>query len=164
MEDWTAHLPRIVAVGVGATVVMDLWLALLKRLKVPSMNFALVGRWAGHVLRGQWFHDGIAKATPIRGEAAWGWLLHYAIGMAFAALLVWAVGPTWLVQPTALPALAVGVATVVAPLFVMQPAMGSGIAASKTATPVRNCVRSVANHAVFGLGLYIAAWVLNQLI
>jgi hypothetical protein len=46
---------------------------------------------------------------------------------------------------------------VVAPLFVMQPAMGSGFAASKTPTPLKNCLRSLANHTVFGLGLYASA-------
>ena len=56
-----------------------------------------------------------------------------------------------------LPAVLVGMATVAAPLFVMQPAMGSGIAASRTPTPLRNCMRSIANHTVFGLGLYLTA-------
>jgi hypothetical protein len=42
-------------------------------------------------------------------------------------------------------------------LFVMQPAMGSGFAGRRTATPFRNCLRSVANHGVFGAGLYVAA-------
>jgi len=51
----------------------------------------------------------------------------------------------------------VGVGTVVVPLFVMQPAMGSGFAASKTPTPLKNCIRSVVNHTVFGLGLYLSA-------
>jgi len=39
----------------------------------------------------------------------------------------------------------------------MQPAMGLGIAASRTATPLRSVARSVANHFVFGLGLFISA-------
>jgi hypothetical protein len=50
-----------------------------------------------------------------------------------------------------------GVATVAAPLLVMQPAMGAGFAASRTPTPLKNCLRSTVNHAVFGLGLYGAA-------
>ena len=36
-------------------------------------------------------------------------------------------------------------------------------AASKTPAPVRNCLRSLANHAVFGLGLYLAALCLRLL-
>lgn len=146
-----------VLIGVGATAVMDSWLALLRRLKVPTLNFALIGRWVGHVFRGQWFHQGIAQSAPVRGEAPLGWSFHYAIGIGFAALQVAVAGQSWLAQPTLAPALATGIATVLAPLCVMQPAMGSGFAASKTATPLRNCLRSLANHTVFGLGLYVAA-------
>jgi len=35
--------------------------------------------------------------------------------------------------------------------------MGSGFAASRTPNPLKNCLRSVANHTVFGLGLYASA-------
>jgi phage shock protein PspC (stress-responsive transcriptional regulator) len=46
----------------------------------------------------------------------------------------------------------------------MQPAMGSGIAGYKTLDPMKIRIRSVTNHAVFGLGLfmwaYLIAWVL----
>lgn len=151
------EFPLAMLVGIGATAFMDAWLVLLQRLGVPTLNFAFIGRWVGHLLRGQLTHAAIAQAPPIRGEKAWGWLTHYAVGVAFAALLVGVQGREWLYQPTLLPALAVGVATVAAPLLVMQPAMGSGFAASRTPTPLKNCLRSLANHTVFGLGLYLAA-------
>lgn len=151
-------------IGAGATAVMDAWLAFLRRLNVATLNFALIGRWVGHVFRGRWFHQGIAQSAPVRGEAALGWSFHYAIGIGFAALLVGVAGQGWLAQPTLVPALATGIATVLAPLCVMQPAMGSGFAASKTAAPLRNCLRSVANHTVFGLGLYGAALLARPLV
>lgn len=91
------------------------------------------------------------------GELAWGWLTHYAVGVAFATVLVGIQGADWVRSPTLLPALAVGVCTVAAPLLVMQPAMGSGFAASRTPTPLKNCLRSLANHTVFGFGLYLSA-------
>jgi hypothetical protein len=69
-------------------------------------------------------------------------------------------GADWLANPTVLPALAFGIASVAAPWFVMQPAMGAGIASSKTPTPWKNRARSLANHTVFGIGLYLAAIVL----
>ena len=147
----------VVLTGVGATAFMDAWLALLRRVGVRGLDFALIGRWVGHLLRGRLAHPGIAKSPPVRGELALGWLVHYATGIAFAALLVVVQGAEWLRGPSLLPALAVGVATVAAPLFVMQPAMGAGFAASKTPAPLRNCARSVANHAVFGAGLYLSA-------
>lgn len=147
-------------IGIGATAVMDTWLVLLKRMGVPTLNFAFIGRWVGHLFRGQFAHAAIAKAVPIRGELAWGWLTHYAVGVAFASVLVGIQGLGWLHSPTLLPALVVGVCTVAAPLLVMQPAMGAGFAASRTATPLKNCLRSVANHTVFGFGLYLSALVI----
>jgi hypothetical protein len=151
------EFPLAMLIGIGATAVMDAWLLLLKRLGVPTLNFAFIGRWVGHLLRGQLAHAAIAKAVPIRGELAWGWLTHYAVGVAFATVLVGIQGADWVRSPTLLPALAVGVCTVAAPLLVMQPAMGSGFAASRTPTPLKNCLRSLTNHTVFGFGLYLSA-------
>jgi hypothetical protein len=153
-------LAHVALMGAGATAVLDAWLYLLKRLGVPTSSFALIGRWVGHLARGRFAHSSIAKAAPVAHELGLGWLTHYAVGMAFAALLVAGYGVEWARQPTFLPALATGVATVVVPLFVMQPAMGSGFAASKTPTPLKNCLRSLANHAMFGCGLFLAARVL----
>ena len=150
-------IPLAMLIGIGATAVMDAWLVLLKSLGVPTLNFAFIGRWVGHLFRGQFAHAAIAKSAPIRGEMAWGWLTHYAVGMVFAALLVGIRGVDWLRSPTLLPALAAGVCTVAAPLLVMQPAMGAGFAASRTPTPLKNCLRSLANHTVFGIGLYLSA-------
>lgn len=154
---------RVALTGIGATAAMDLWLLLLQRLHVPTLNFAFIGRWLGHLPRGRWKHAAIAKAPPVRGELLWGWLFHYAVGIAFAALLVAIQGAGWTSDPTLLPAVTLGVATVAFPLFVMQPAMGAGIASSRTSTPVKNCVRSVANHAVFGTGLYLAALLVRRI-
>lgn len=147
----------VVLVGVGATAVMDAWLLFLRRLGVPTLDFAVLGRWVGYLARGRFAHAAIARTPALPAERALGWLAHYAIGIAFAAMLVAIEGIGWIRQPTFVPAVAVGVATVVAPLFVLQPAMGAGFAATKTATPWRNCLRSLVNHAVFGAGLYLAA-------
>jgi hypothetical protein len=153
-----AHdLAHVVLIGIGATALMDAWLFALARLGVPSSSFALIGRWVGHLPRGRFAHTAIAEAAPIPAELPLGWLTHYVIGIAYAGLLLGLVGLGWTQQPTLLPALAFGAATVVAPLFVMQPAMGAGFAASKTAAPLKNCLRSAVNHAVFGTGLYVAA-------
>lgn len=150
-------IPLAMLLGIGATAVMDAWLLLLQRLGVPTLNFAFIGRWVGHLFRGQFAHATIAKSAPIRGELAWGWITHYTVGVAFASALLAIQGADWARHPTPLPALAVGVCTVAAPLLVMQPAMGAGFAASRTPTPLRNCLRSLANHTVFGFGLYLSA-------
>ena len=153
-------IPLAMLLGIGATAVMDAWLLLLKKLGVPTLNFAFIGRWVGHLVRGQVAHAAIAKAAPVRGELAWGWLTQYAVGVAFAGVLLSLQGAVWVHSPTLWPALAVGMGTVAAPLLVMQPAMGSGFAASRTPTPLKNCLRSLANHTVFGLGLYLSALVI----
>jgi hypothetical protein len=153
-------LLRGAAIGAGATLVLDAWVLLLRRLGIPTMNFALLGRWVAHALRGAWKHESIARAAPVAREAALGWIAHYATGVAFAAAFVAACGAGWLREPRILPALAVGLLTVAAPFFVMQPAMGLGIAASKTPAPTQNRLRSLGNHVVFGFGLYLAASVI----
>jgi hypothetical protein len=136
---------------------MDAWLIVLRRLGVRTLDFRMIGRWTGHVLRGRIAHDSIAKAEPVKGEAALGWSVHYGVGIAFAALLVAASGTQWIQEPTLAPAILFGVMSVSAPLLIMQPAMGSGFFASRTPTPFANCLRSVMNHSVFGTGLYVAA-------
>lgn len=148
---------RILAIGCGATAVMDAWLLLLQRLGVPTLNVSMIGRWVGHWRHGVFSHPAIANAAPVRGELVLGWLVHYMTGVGFAALLVVVAGAGWVHGPSLFPALALGMATVAAPWLVMQPAMGAGFASSKTSTPHRNRARSLANHTVFGLGLYIAA-------
>ena len=150
-------IAHVALIGIGATAVMDVWLALLKQMGIRTSSFALVGRWVGHLARGRFAHADIARAKAVPGELAWGWLTHYAIGIAFAALLVVVDGASWASHPRLLPAVAVGLVTVLAPLCVMQPAMGAGFMASKTPAPWKNCLRSLANHAVFGLGLYGSA-------
>ncbi|HEX5803972.1 MAG TPA: DUF2938 domain-containing protein [Azospira sp.] len=151
------EISRVVLIGCGATLLMDLWLMVLKRAGVPTLKFAFIGRWVGHLLRGRVAHASIAAAAPVRNEVLLGWLTHYAVGIAFALLLVGLVGIDWATAPTLAPAVAFGVGTVAFPFLVMQPAMGLGIAASKTATPLRNVLRSLLNHFVFGLGLFLSA-------
>jgi hypothetical protein len=149
---------RAFLIGVGATVVFDLWGWFLQRVfNLPATNWALAGRWFGHFPRGRFVHDSIAKAEPVPGELAIGWIAHYVIGIAYAAILLAIWGVDWARRPTLLPALIVGLAGLVAPLFVMQPGMGAGIAGSRTPNPNMTRLRSVLNHTMFALGLYWSA-------
>ena len=156
-------LPHTVATGIGATVIMDLWLLLLSAFGLAKLNFTMIGRWIGHFQHGRFMHPAIGKATAIEGEQMLGWIAHYAVGIAFAALLVLVSGTGWLSRPTFGPALGIGLLTLAAPLLVMQPAMGAGIAFSNTPSPLANCLRSLANHAVFGCGLFLSAETLSAL-
>ena len=80
--------------------------------------------------------------------------------LPFLALLLALFGLGWARQPTVGPALAVGVGTVAAPFFIMQPGMGAGIAASRTPRPTAARVQSLVTHAIFGLGMYATALLL----
>ena len=144
-----------ILIGAGATLVMDLWALALRRLGIPSLDFALLGRWIGHLPEGEWIQPSIAKARPVRGERVLGWAAHYTIGMSFAMLLL-AIFREWARSPSLLPALAIGLVTALAPLFILQPALGAGIASSKTARPLFNSLKSIVTHTVYGFGLYLA--------
>lgn len=146
------------AIGVGATAVMDVWAVALKRFWcIPSLNLAMVGRWLGHLPRGTVTHANIAQAAPVRDEAILGWTAHYVIGVLFAAVLLALVGQEWVQGPTFAPALLAGLVSVAAPFCILQPGMGAGLAASKTPHPGAARLRSLMAHTAFGIGLYLAA-------
>jgi hypothetical protein len=153
----------LILTGVGATVLMDGWGVVRKLLfGIPSADYGMVGRWIGHMAHGKFRHDRIAAAAPIPGERILGWSIHYLIGIAFACGLVWIVGFEWLPHPTPVPALAFGIATVVAPFLIMQPGMGAGVAASRMPKPNSARLQSLITHAVFGFGLWAAAWAISS--
>ena len=53
--------------GLGATVLIDLWALVLQRLaRVALPNWAMVGRWVMHLPRGRLFHENIAAAQPMQ--------------------------------------------------------------------------------------------------
>lgn len=148
-----------ILVGSGATAITDVWSMVRERLlHIAPPNYGLVGRWIAHMRHGQFRHDRIASSPAVRGECVVGWVAHYLIGIAFAAVLIAICGVEWLRNPTLGPALAVGIGTVAAPFLLMQPGMGAGIAASRTPRPAAARMQSLITHAVFGLGLYAAAW------
>lgn len=151
-------LVNTVLVGVGASAFMDLWSLVRRRLFGVSLpNYAHVGRWIGHMRHGRFRHDSIGRVASVAHEALIGWSAHYAIGIAFASLLPALRGAAWFVDPTLLPALAVGIGTVLAPFLLMQPGMGAGIAARRTPRPAIARMHGLATHAFFGLGLYVSA-------
>jgi hypothetical protein len=158
------YLMCALLIGVGATAVMDIWAAARKRLLgIPPLDYGLVGRWLAHLARGRFRHDPIAVSPPVQGERLIGWIAHYLIGIAFAAALLALWGLDWARHPTVGPALIVGIGSVAAPFFLMQPGMGAGVAASRTPRPAAARLHSLATHGIFGLGLYGAGWVASLL-
>jgi hypothetical protein len=164
METDMDYAGNALFIGAGATMVMDLWTIARSRLfGTPLVNYGLVGRWFAHMARGRFRHERIAAAPPVLGERVIGWTAHYLIGVALASLLLAICGVAWARQPTLAPALAFGIATVVAPFLLMQPGMGAGIAASRMPRPNAARLQSLVTHAVFGIGLYAAGLVLSRL-
>lgn len=154
-----------IAVGIGATLFMDLWNLFLKRaFNIPSLNYCLLGRWLRHMPGGTLRHASIAAAAEKSFECTVGSVAHYSIGVVFALVLVIVTSGDWLARPTLPIALLYGIGTVVFPFFVMQPSLGFGIAASKTPNPAQARLKSLATHTVFGIGLYVCALGVNYLL
>lgn len=149
---------RSVVLGVAATALLDLWAVFLQRaFAVAPPNWAMVGRWVGHLPRGRLVHDDIGKAAPVPGERAIGWAFHYAVGILFAAALLGIWGLAWAREPTFIPALIVGWVTIGCGWFILQPGMGAGVAASRRPNAMQIRALNVLGHTVFALGLYGAA-------
>ena len=147
-----------IAIGIGATLVMDLWNLFLKlTFRIPSLSYCLLGRWLGHMPGGTFRHASIAAAPRKRFECAVGWMAHYTFGVVFGLVFVALVSRDWLARPALLPALLYGIGTVVFPFFIMQPSLGLGIAASRSPKATQARLKSLVTHTVFGVGLYLCA-------
>lgn len=144
-----------ILIGIGATVLMDIWALVLHFVyQQPKPNWAPAGRWFRHLAKGKVFHDSIAAAEPYRHELALGWIGHYAVGILYGVILALIMGPDWMRSPTFLPAWILGIVTIGAGWFLMQPGMGLGWAASKTPNPKKVRLLNFVAHTVFALGLY----------
>ncbi|MTI10337.1 DUF2938 domain-containing protein [Rhodospirillaceae bacterium RKSG073] len=141
--------------GIIATITMDIWALFLKAaFNIVGLNYAMVGRWIGHFFKGKLTHKAIGKSSRIAGESIIGWVLHYTIGILFAAVLVL----IWGYSPSIIQSLIIGISTVVFPFFLMQPCFGLGIAGSKLPKPNSARLKSLMTHFIFGLGLYLGGF------
>lgn len=155
MNNSTLYFLSPIFFGIGATLIFDLWGLFLKyAFKITPSNFRLVGRWLLYMPEGIFRHSNINSAPLKSAECVVGWIAHYIIGIIFAVTFVAIVGNKWLKHPSLIPALLFGLITVSAPFFIVQPAFGLGVAASKSTNPAQTRLRSLINHIVFGFGLY----------
>lgn len=153
-----------IILGTVATIVMDLFAALQKRaFGIGSLDYALVGRWIGHIPKGRAIHRPITQSTPVMGEAAIGWAAHYLIGVTFAAGYLALTGKIEGAAFGPFAPILFGAATVAAPFFLLQPALGAGIAARRMPNPWIARMRSLSAHLAFGVGLWIGTLVLAQI-
>ena len=151
-----------VLIGVIATIGMDIWAAVVKHmLRLPTADWAMVGRWFGHMPRGTFVHRPISDSAPIPNELVIGWIGHYVTGIVYGLAYLCIVQVLLLTGPSLNSALVFGLITVVAPWFIMQPAMGAGVFATKTPRPGLMRSINLSMHAVFGVSLYIG-WLLIE--
>lgn len=137
---------------------MDVWnLALKRGFGVPSLDYALLGRWVLHMRRGVFRHERIGDSPALPTEHVVGWVSHYSIGVVLATAFLSGAPAGWLDRPTIAPPVLFGLATVVLPLFVLQPALGLGLASSRAPSPGKARLKSCGTHLVFGVGLYLCA-------
>ncbi|HEY9053146.1 MAG TPA: DUF2938 domain-containing protein [Gammaproteobacteria bacterium] len=154
-----------ILVGLGATLIMDIWALIARKVfNIALPNYCFVGRWLSYMPAGTFSHPSIAAAAKKSAECFTGWVFHYLTGVAYAFILVIATSGRWLEAPTLLPALVVGIGTIVIPYFIMQPSFGLGIAAAKTPNPTQARLRSLMAHTSFGVGLYLAAYALSYVV
>jgi hypothetical protein len=149
-------------IGVGATLLVDIWNALLKRaFGIRSLDFCLLGRWIRHMPNGTFRHVSITDAPQKSFECAIGLIAHYTIGVVLTLVFVAFASGDWLARPLLLPALLYGIGTVVFPFCIMQPSFGLGIASSKTSNPTQARLKSFMTHTVFGVGVWACAHCVN---
>ena len=151
------HIVGAVFVGTGAALLMDLWnLFLWRALNISSLSYCFVGRWLSSMLTGTFSHSNIVAAPKRPAECVIGWTAHFLIGITFALMLVISTAGSWLEHPALLPAMLVGMGTVIIPYFIVQPALGLGIGSANTRNPTQARLKSLMTHTAFGVGLYLS--------
>src|SRR5688500_14959903 len=94
------YLLGAVAIGIGASLVMDLWNLFLKvTFGVPSLNYCLLGRWLRHMPAGMFWHASITTAPQKPRECMVGWIAHYTIGVVLAFGFLVVASRDWLARP-----------------------------------------------------------------
>lgn len=157
-------LVRATLAGIGGTITLDVYAWLVRRLwGIQGSNWAMVGRWIGHMPRGRFVQRNLGAAERIPGELALGWTVHYVIGIGYGLLLLAFAGAGWLQAPSLAEPMIVALVLLVLPYFVMMPGMGMGIAASRAPNPTAARLKSVIGHAVFGFGMYLTGMLLANL-
>jgi len=164
MDSFLAHpLGAIIVfpiiVGVVSTLILDLYaLVLDKALGLPQTNWGAVGHWLQGMKQGRFVFEPTASGVYTPGEHGLGWLFHYVVGCAYAAMLPVFWGVAFIAAPTWLPIILIGVVlTTIAGLTLMVPGMGGGFLGLKTPDPVKLYGLVLLAHAVFAIGQYAAA-------
>jgi DUF2938 family protein len=145
-----------ILVGIIATLATDLWTLLLRAVGVlPPGSWGLVGRWVAWMPRGVFVHRPITATAPVRGEVAIGWIFHYVVGIIYAAFYLVIMRLAFGFGPTLTSSVVFALTLLVAPWFVMQPALGLGFMAARAPKPAAVRTVNISVHTWFGIGLYL---------
>jgi len=69
-EPTAYYVIEIIAIGIVATLVTDIWQRLLQAIAgLPPARWGLIGRWVAGFPRGAFVHQSIAAAKSVRGGA-----------------------------------------------------------------------------------------------
>ncbi len=149
-----------IMMGIGGTLVRDSWVRVLGRVfGQPMPNWAMPGRWLGHVPKGVLCHNDIGDAAAIPAERALGWLLHYGVGVVYGIAFLAIAGEAWLESPALFPIWVFSILTITAGWFLLQPGMGLGWGASKTPNPWKVRGLGLVAHTWFAIGMWLVALV-----
>jgi hypothetical protein len=145
----------VLAMGIGATLAIDLWSTFLKRsFGIMPTNWAIVGRWFAGIPQGRFSLQSGSGMNPVRYELQLGWIAHYAVGICYALVYV-TILRIASTQVSLSTALAFGLVTVLAPWLVLMPGLGKGWFAAATPKPALTRLLNIVVHLIFGAGLYV---------
>ena len=145
---------EVLAAGVLGTMAMDLGNFLFFRAGFLSkIEVGMIGRMAIGWTRGRLRYRHPGEMEGGKNERAWGFITHYAIGVAFAFPYVagWQIlaggpaSPVW--------AVGYGLATTVASWFFVYPSMGFGALGRRSPEGLKAVLSPLVNHFFYGLGM-----------
>lgn len=151
-------LLKILVSGAIATAALDISVLTVRALPgFPVTNWGKVGRWLTRLPFGEFVLRNPGDIQPNLAERSIGWTFHYAIGIVYAALYIGAVSVSGLEEPTLVSGIVFGLATIVAPWLIFQPAMGVGMFARLAPRPNLVRLHNLCMHTLFGVALF-AGW------
>ena len=156
---------RIVVMALAAATFADIGRTLYGWLTgTPGANWSLSGRWFLMVFDGHPITPNIAAEPPLPFEYPVGYSAYYVVSFLFAAAYL-ILFKGLLRRPLGLwNGLAFGLATILFPLLVQMPAMGSGFFGLNTPMPLAIFGRTLVQHTCFGIGLGAGALLADYLV
>ncbi|GHB34564.1 DUF2938 family protein [Salinicola rhizosphaerae] len=150
----------ILVVGIGSTIVLDLWAWLVaKTTGMAGTDWGVVGRWLLDIPSGRVVLDSRPdRPAPGGREKTVGWLFHYLVGLAYAMLILLVWGVDYIADPKVVPVFWVGVViSSLAGLLILMPGLGGGILGRKLPNQAAIIAYVIIAHIAFAAGQYVFA-------